>query len=243
MGSVVTACSDAGRSGEGAPKTVTVFAAASLGGALEEVKTEFHKKHPELDVRLNLGSSSTLVTQLSNGAPGDVFASADEPTMRKAVDKKLTEGRTEIFARNSLSLLVRKGNPKKITGLGDLGRPGLTVSMCGPQVPVGRYARQALERAGVAVPKGGEELDVKQVVSRVTMGEADVGVVYATEVLGAKGKADGVSIPAAQNVDAHYPVGLLNTGDNASGGRLFKEYLLSAEARRILQRHGFLAPA
>ncbi|MFE9775265.1 molybdate ABC transporter substrate-binding protein [Streptomyces sp. NPDC005931] len=207
------------------------------------MKQGFRKEHPDLEVRLNLGSSSTLVTQLANGAPGDVFASADEHTMQKAVDGKLTEDKPEVFARNTLALLVQKGNPEKIKGLEDLDRPGLTVSMCGPQVPVGRYARQALQRSGVSVPKGGEELDVKQVVSRVTMGEADVGVVYATEVLGARGKADGIAVPPARNVEARYPVGLLNTGRNTAGGRLFVDYLLSAEAQKVLRRHGFLAPA
>ncbi|GAA4909076.1 molybdate ABC transporter substrate-binding protein [Streptomyces coeruleoprunus] len=214
-----------------------------MGPALEEIKAAFAKAHPDHAVRLNLGSSSTLVTQLRGGAPGDVFVSADEPNMRKAVDARLVDGEPKVFARNLLSLIVEKGNPKKIKGLADLRRTDLTVAMCGPQVPVGRYGRQALQKAGVPVPKGAEELDVKQVVSRVTLREADVGVVYVTDVKAAGAKAEGVAVPAAHNVEARYPVGLLTGGGNTAGGRLFVDFLLSAQAQAVLKNHGFLAPA
>lgn len=223
-------------------KPVTVFAASSLSGALEEAKSAFAKVHPGMEIRLNLGGSSTLVAQLRNGAPADLFASADEPTMDKAVDAGLTDGPVRFFADNTLSLLVQKGNPDKIRGLADLNREDLTVSLCGPQVPAGRYARQALERADVPVPSGGEELDVKQVVSRVTLGEADAGIVYATDAKAASGKADAVAIAEDQNVVAHYPASVLNTGDNAAGGQVFLDFLLSSDGKEILKKHGFRDP-
>lgn len=233
--------SGAEQSGHGT-KTVTVFAASSLSGALEEAKSEFAKAHQGLEIRLNMGSSSTLVAQLRNGAPADLFASADEPTMDKAVDAELTDGPVRHFAGNTLSLLVQKGNPRKIRGLRDLNREDLTVSLCGPQVPAGRYARQALQRAGVPVPRGGEELDVKQVASRVTLGEADVGIVYTTDAKAVAGKADEVAIAEAQNVVAHYPASVLKTGDNAAGAELFLDFLLSPEGMQILKKHGFREP-
>jgi molybdate transport system substrate-binding protein len=229
------------QSGHGT-KSVTVFAASSLSGALEEAKSEFAKVHPGLKIRLNVGGSSTLVTQLSNGAPADLFASADEPTMDKAVDAGLTDGPVRHFAGNTLSLLVRKGNPEKIRGLRDLNRDDLTISLCAPQVPAGRYARQALQRAGVPVPRSGEELDVKQVASRVTLGEADVGIVYSTDAKAVAGKADEVAIAEDQNVVAHYPASVLKSGDNAAGAKLFLHFLLSPEGRQILKKHGFLEP-
>ncbi|WP_127500341.1 molybdate ABC transporter substrate-binding protein [Actinoplanes solisilvae] len=240
----VTGCGNA----HGAPRsahgqqTVTVFAASSLSGALEEAKHEFAKIHPGMDIRLNLGGSSTLVAQLRNGAPADLFASADEPTMDKAVQAGLTEGSVQHFAGNKLSILVQTGNPQKISGLADLNRADLTVSLCGPQVPAGRYARQALERAKVPVPGGGEELDVKQVVSRVTLGEADAGVVYATDAKSVAGKADEVDIPAAHNVVVRYPASVLNTGENPAGAQTFLDYLLSTEGEKILKKHGFQEP-
>ncbi|OJF10542.1 molybdate ABC transporter substrate-binding protein [Couchioplanes caeruleus] len=240
----VTGCGNAhgaAQSGHG-QKTVTVFAASSLSGALEEAKREFAAVHPGLHIRLNVGGSSTLVTQLKNGAPADLFASADEPTMDKAVEAGLTVGSVQHFAGNVLSILVQKGNPHKINGLVDLSREDLTVSLCGPQVPAGRYARQALERAKVPVPRGGEELDVKQVVSRVTLGEADAGIVYATDAKSVAGKADEVTIADDQNIVARYPASVLNTGDNPAGAKMFLDYLLSADGKKILQKHGFQEP-
>ncbi|GAB2715937.1 molybdate ABC transporter substrate-binding protein [Streptomyces bullii] len=241
----VTGCGAAGggteRSGHGT-KTVTVFAASSLSGALEEARSAFAKAHPSLKIRLNMGGSSTLVAQLRNGAPADLFASADETTMDKAVDAGLTDGSVRLFAGNTLSLLVQKGNPQKISGLRDLNREGLTVSLCGPQVPAGRYARQALRSAGVPVPRGGEELDVKQVASRVTLGEADVGIVYTTDAKAVAGKADEVAIAEDHNVVAHYPASVLKTGDNAAGAKVFLDFLLSLEGRQILKKHGFREP-
>lgn len=225
-----------------APQSVTVFAASSLSGALEEAKREFATVHPGLDIKLNLGGSSTLVTQLKNGAPADLFASADEPTMDKAVEAGLTDGTIQHFAGNVLTILVAKGNPEKISGLADLNRTGLTVSLCGPQVPAGRYARQAMERAKVPVPAGSEELDVKQVVSRVTLGEADAGIVYATDAKSVADKADQVPIAADQNVVARYPASVLKAGDNPAGAKMFLDYLMSADGQGILRSHGFQEP-
>jgi molybdate transport system substrate-binding protein len=232
----------AGRSGDPVG-TVTVAAAASLTAAFKELGTEFERAHPGATVRFNFAGSSTLVTQLVNGAPGDVFASADEATMKKVTQAHLADGSPQIFARNKLAIVVSAGNPHRIAGLADLSRPGLVISMCAPQVPIGQYARQAYAKAGLPFPAGAsQELDVKQVVSRVQQGQADAGIVYATDVTAGGSRVTGVAIPDSANVLASYPVAALLKGANPAGGRAFTAYLTSAQAQTVLAKYGFLAP-
>jgi molybdate transport system substrate-binding protein len=242
----VAGCGDgAGRAGASGSSigTVTVAAAASLTAAFQELGTAFEKANPGAKVRFNFAGSATLVTQLVNGAPGDVFAAADEANMKKATDAHLVDGSPQIFARNRLEIVVAAGNPKNITGLADLNRPGLVISMCAPQVPAGQYARQAYAKAGLPFPAGAsQELDVKQVVSRVQQGQADAGVVYTTDVSAAGAKVAGVPIPDPVNVTASYPVAVIATGGNPAGGRAFVAYLTSAAGQAVLARYGFLAP-
>jgi molybdate transport system substrate-binding protein len=219
-------------------ETVTVFAAASLREAFNTLGKDFEAAHPGTKVEFNFAGSSTLVKQIMEGAPADVFASADEENMDKA---RALISSPQIFAANRLAIIVAKGNPKKVTGLADLAKPKLILSLAAPVVPVGRYAREAFAKAGVAVPQGSSEVDVKAVVTRVSMGEADAGVVYATDVAAAGDKAQGVAIPETQNVTAKYPIATVKASKNDKGALAFVRYVLSPEGRKILSAAGFLA--
>src|SRR6202521_3148788 len=207
----VALCSSCGNSGPAASSpsavsgTITVFAASSLTAAYTAIANDFQKSYPGSMVKFSFGGSSTLVAQIQQGAIGDVFASADQPNMQKAVDAGLVSGSPSIFAHNRLEIVVGAGNSKRITGLSDLVGAGLLVVLCAPAVPCGRYATQALQKAGVIVKPASLETDVKAVVTKVALGEADAGIVYVTDVKAAGAAVQGVDIPLGQNVTADYP--------------------------------------
>jgi molybdate transport system substrate-binding protein len=221
---------------------LTVSGAASLTAVFGAIAPAFTKAHANANVQTNFAGSSTLVQQIREGAPVDVFASADESNMQKLVDAGDVAGAPAIFATNRLAILVAKGNPKEITGIADLAKPGLIVSLCGPAVPAGKYAREIFAKAGVAVPESSQELDVKAVVTRVALGEADAGIVYVTDVLAAGDKVAAVEIPDALNVVARYPVAVLKRAQKPDLARTFVEFLTGSEGQSILKRFGFLAP-
>ncbi|MBY0274329.1 molybdate ABC transporter substrate-binding protein [Candidatus Binatia bacterium] len=221
---------------------LTVSGAASLTAAFGEIATAFGNAHPGATVRTNFAGSSTLVQQIREGAPVDVFASADESNMQKLVDAHDVAGEPVIFARNRLAILVARGNPKKIAGIADLAQPGLIVSLCGPAVPAGKYAREIFAKAGVAVPESSQELDVKAVVSRVSLGEADAGVAYVTDARAADDRVDAVAIPDALNVVARYPIAVLARTRQPDLARDFVAFVRGGEGQAILARFGFLPP-
>jgi len=221
--------------------TITVFAASSLTAAYTAIGKDFEKAHPGSVIKLSFGGSSTLVAQLQQGAIGDIFASADEPNMQKAVAAGLVAGSPSIFAHNRLEIVVGAGNPKRITGLSDLGHAGLIVVLCAPAVPCGHYAAQALQKAGVTVKAASQETDVKAVVSKVALGEADAGIVYVTDVKAASAGVQGVEIPLGLNVVADYPVAILKDSQNAPLAKAFVSYLLGA-GQPTLARYGFTGP-
>jgi len=221
---------------------LTVSAAASLSAALPKIAKAFESSHSGVTVHGNFAGSSTLVQQIREGAPVDVFASADESNMQKLVDAGEVAGTPVVFARNRLAILVQQGNPKKIATIADLARPGQTVSLCGPTVPAGRYAREIFAKAGVGVPESSQELDVKAVVSRVVLGEADAGIVYTTDVRAAGDRVSGVELPDALNVVALYPAAALKRAGDAALAQAFVGFLRGPEAQAILAQLGFLAP-
>jgi len=221
-------------------RTVTVFAAASLTAAFQAMAVAFEKDQPAVKVQLNFSGSATLVQQIQEGAPADVFAAADEVTMQKLVEGGTAAAAPAIFARNTLQIAVARGNPKHITALADLARPGLIIALCGPTVPCGRYALEAFHKAGVALPAASQELDVKAVVSKVAMGEVDAGIVYATDVRAAGGTVEGVDIPAAANVVARYPIVALSTAPSPAVAAAFVAFVLSAHGQQVLGDFGFL---
>jgi molybdate transport system substrate-binding protein len=220
--------------------TVRVFAAASLTAAVQKVASAFEKAHPGVEVELNFAGSQTLVQQILQGAPGDVFASADEVNMQKLVAGGEVAGAPQVFAHNALQILVAAGNPRHIAGLADLAKPDLTIALCGPTVPCGRYAGEAFSKAGLAVPAASQELDVKAVVTKVALGEADTGIVYVTDVRAAGIEVEGVDIPEAFNVDARYPIAVLKGARNPAAAEAFVALVLSQEGQQVLAAFGFL---
>ena len=221
--------------------SITVFAASSLTAAYSAIGKDFEKAHPGSTIKFSFGGSSTLVAQIQQGAIGDIFASADQPNMLKAVDAGLLAGSPLIFAHNRLEIVVAAGNPKRIAGLSDLGHSGLIVVLCAPAVPCGRYAAQALQKAGVTVKPASQETDVRAVVSKVALGEADAGIVYVTDVKAAGAGVQGVEIPLSLNVVADYPVAILKDSQNVPLAKAFVSYLLGA-GQPTLARYGFTGP-
>lgn len=222
--------------------SATVFAAASLTESFNEIGELFQDENPSTDIVFNFGPSSGLATQIGEQGGADVFASADQANMRKVTDQNLLDGEPAVFVRNSLQIIVGPGNPKGIKTLADLAKADLKVVLAAPEVPVGKYAREALTKAGVTVKPVSEAVDVKGVVGPVTLGEADAGIVYATDVKAAGDKADGVDIAEESNVTAEYPIGLVKDAPNAPVGKAFIDLVLSDAGQKVLTDHGFIAP-
>jgi molybdate transport system substrate-binding protein len=222
--------------------TITVFAGSSLTDAFKKAGEELKLKNPGTDYTFNFGSSSTLATQIVNAAPADVFASADDANMQKVLDAKLTAGAPAVFASNRLQIAVAAGNPKHITGLADLAQPGLIVVLAGPTVPAGKYALEALGKAGVTVRPASQEVDVRSVLNKVALGEADAGIVYVTDVRSAGARVAGVDIPEEHQVLARYPIAVVLDSKNPRLARAYVDYLLSDAGQSILARFGFSKP-
>lgn len=221
--------------------SVTVFAAASLTEPFNDLRAGLTGSSPGLSVTYSFGSSGTLVTQVQQGAPADVIATADTATMNRLGDAGLVE--TPVtFARNALELLVAPGNPKGVKGLADLSRGDLKVVLGDDTVPVGRYGAQALRAAGVTVRPVSREVDVKAAVAKVTGGEADASVVYVTDVLAAGTMGQGVAIPDDQNVIARYEIAVLRATKDHAAAAAFVDSVVNGAGRTVLRRRGFLAP-
>lgn len=221
---------------------LTVFAAASLTDAFKKVGDEIKKANPDARFTFNFGSSSTLATQITNGAPADVFASADDANMQKIVDAELTDGTPNTFASNRLQIAVAAGNPKKIAGLADLARSDVVLVLAAPTVPAGKYALEALAKAGVTAKPVSQEVDVRAVLNKVSLGEADAGIVYVTDVKSATGRVTGVEIPQQDQVVARYPVAVVKGSKNAALANRFIDYLVSPNGQSILAEFGFSRP-
>jgi molybdate transport system substrate-binding protein len=221
---------------------VTVFAASSLTDAFRQVGDELMKAKGDVRFTFNFGSSSTLATQITNGAPADVFASADDANMQKIVDSKLTDGSPKGFASNRLQIAVAVGNPKKIGGLADLARADVVLVLAAPTVPAGKYALEGLTKAGVTAKPLSQEVDVRAVLNKVSLGEADAGIVYVTDVMSAMGRVTGVDIPEQQQVIAHYPIAVVKGSKNAPLANRFIDYLVSPNGQNTLAEFGFSKP-
>ncbi|HEX7096042.1 MAG TPA: molybdate ABC transporter substrate-binding protein [Acidimicrobiales bacterium] len=221
---------------------ITVSAAASLTEAFTAIGEAFEAAHPGTSVTFNFGASSTLVRQINEGASADVFASADQANMKKLTDAANAAGEPVVFATNRLQIITAAGNPKGITTVADLADPELVVVTCGEDVPVGRYAAEVFSKAGVTVTPKSYEADVKAVVNKVTLGEADAGVVYATDVKAAGSKATGIDIPDDVNVIATYPIAMTKAAGNRAVADAFVAFVLSDEGQSILADAGFGSP-
>ncbi len=223
--------------------TLKIVAASSLKGAFEVLTTRFEAVNPGVKIAdISYDGSSVLATQLIAGAPADIFASADEKNMAKVSDAHLLAGPSVDFATNTLQIAVAPGNPKAIRGLKDLPGAGLSVVLCAPAVPCGAAARTALAAAGVKVLPASEEQNVTAVLTKVESGDADVGLVYRTDVLAAAGKVAGVDFPESVKAVNHYPVGVLAGSADAAPARAFAAFLTSPAGREVLAAKGFGAP-
>ena len=233
---------------------VIVLAAASLTAAFGDVARHIRDIHPGLTIIYNFAGSQTLRSQLHQGAAADVFASANDFQMLRAQDERLIEGDPRIFAHNTLVVVVPIDNPGRVTSFRDLAKEGLKVALAGPQVPVGLYSRESLQKARadygtdftaqVLGNLASEETSVKQVLVKVQLGEADAGIVYASDVSGKVLRDVGtIPIPPAYNRLADYPVALARGARNPIGAAAFIRYVLSAPGQAILMAHGFIPVA
>ena len=236
----LAACGSSGTPSASLSGTASVFAAASLTDSFKALGTAFQTAHPGTTVQFNFAGSPTLVTQIEQGAAADVFASADTTNMDKLKTDGFTADSSQVFAHNKLEIVVAAGNPKGITGLADLAKPGLIYITAAPTVPAGKYALQILDKAGVKVTPKSLETDVKSVVSKIVLGEADAGIVYVTDVRAAGSKVTGVPIQDSVNVIATYPIVAVKGSKNSSLANAFIAYVLSADGQVTLQSFGFL---
>jgi len=221
---------------------LNVFAASSLTEPFTNEQATLKSKDPGLSLTFDFAGSQALATQIKQGAPADIFASADKRNMTKLVTAGLVETPV-VFARNKLEIAVAPGNPKHITGLADLEKPGVVLVLEDPSVPAGNYARQAFKKAGLPPPKPkSNDLDVKSALAKLTLGEADAVVVYVTDVKAAGSKVEGISIPNKQNVTATYPIAVVKASKNLAAAEAFVAEIVRGSGQQALQALGFLPP-
>lgn len=223
-------------------RTVTVFAAASLKSPFAELGAMFQRENPGTTVTYNFAGSSDLVAQLSQGAPGDVLATADSATMSAAVDAGLVSGAPADFAANVLTIVTSRGNPKNINAFADLATPGLAVVVCAPQVPCGSAAERVEQITGVALRPVSEESAVTDVLGKVATGQADAGLVYVTDARAAGDTVDTVPIPEAAGVVNTYPIAVLAASDNQTDARRFVELVTGPGGQKAIAAAGFITP-
>jgi molybdate transport system substrate-binding protein len=235
----LAACGDGTTSGgsSGSANEIKVFAAASLTAAFTEVGQQYTSANGGTKVTFNFAGSQALATQIQQAAPADVFASADLTNMDKVKD---LVGTPQNFASNLLQIVVEKGNPKGVKTLDDLANPDLKVVLAAPDVPAGKYAAEALNTAKVTVKPVSEEDNVKAVMTKVSLGEADAGIVYVTDVTAGGDKVEGVDIPKDQNVTATYPIATVEAGKDKA--QAFLDLVLSDQGQQVLKQYGFLPP-
>lgn len=239
----LAACGSDDDAGGSAEKEVTlrVFAAASLTESFTALGKKFEADHPGTTVELNFGPSSGLAEQIGSGAPVDVFASASPSNMDTVVQAGDAKDPKD-FATNSMEIAVPADNPATITDLADLAEPGVKVALCQAQVPCGKVAVEVFGNASLTVKPATEEVDVKSVLTKVTLGEVDAGVVYVTDVLAAGDKVKGIEIPADQNATTTYPIATLEKSEHASEAADFVDLVLSDDGASVLEKAGFETP-
>jgi molybdate transport system substrate-binding protein len=236
---------DAGRTPTRTPTIngeVLVSAAASLTDAFAEIEAAFEVAYPGTDVILNFGPSSGLREQILEGAPVDVFASANTANMDQVAAEGLVTGEARIFAHNRLAIAVPAGNPAGITGPADFGREELLIGLCAATAPCGDFARMALTRAGVDPALDTNEPDVRALLTKLGAGELDAGIVYVSDVAAAGGEVEAIEIPDEANVVADYPIAAITHSPNPGAAAAFVDFVVSNAGERILADHGFEAP-
>jgi molybdate transport system substrate-binding protein len=250
----LTACGPSGGDSSGASTTtsesgtdqltgtLTVFAAASLTDVFTELGDQLMAENPDLDIQFNFAGSSALATQVTQGAPADVFASANQPQMTVVTDAGLAGEDPTVFTENVLEIAVPKGNPGKVTGLADFARPELALAVCAPDVPCGAAATKVFQAAGVTAVPDTQEEDVRAALTKVQLGEVDAALVYASDVKSAGSDVEGIEFPEAEQAVNDYPICTLAAAPNPDAARGFLDLVLSDEGRQALEAAGFRAP-
>lgn len=241
---LLAACDDdSGSTGNSAKDTkktqLTVLAAASLTDVLPKAQAVYEEQHQDTTLRFSFAGSQELASQVRNGAPADVIVTADTKTMDVLGDDAVSP---TVIAKNRLTIITAKGNPKHVKSLDDLDRSGLKVVLAAPEVPVGRYGEHVLDEQDVKVKAVSEEANVRSVLSKVELGEADAGIVYITDAASAKGKVTTVTVPDAQNAVASYPAATIKDSRHPEQATDFVTWLSSAKARELLSDAGFQQP-
>ena len=228
----------------GAPTgTLTVFAAASLTDVFGALGDQLMADNPGLDIQFNFAGSSALATQLTQGAPADVFASANQPQMKVVTDAGLQDGAPTVFTENVLEIAVPADNPGDVTGLADFANPDLTLAICAAEVPCGAAATAVFEAADItAVPDTLEE-DVRAALTKVELGEVDAALVYASDVQSAGSGVEGIDFPEAEDAINEYPICVLADAPNPDAAQAFVDLVLSDGGQEALEAAGFRAPS
>jgi len=254
---LLAACGGSTTSGSGSTPTpaqinLNVFAAASLTESFTEMANTYHQQHPNVIIKLNFNGSQILEQQIANGAPADIFASADLNNMQKASNAGLVNA-SQIFVKNRLVVIIPASNPGNINSLKDLARKGVKIDIEAKTVPAGNYTRQVLANMSKSADYGSgfgnaalanvvsEETNVKAVVQKVQLGEADAGFVYRSDVTAAvANKLKFITIPDAYNVTAQYPIAVVKSSTHTSDARAFIDFVLSTAGQDILQKYHFI---
>ncbi|MEV2237180.1 molybdate ABC transporter substrate-binding protein [Micromonospora sp. NPDC049891] len=221
---------------------VTVFAAASLTESFTRIGEAFEAANPGVRVAFSFAGSSALATQINQGAPADVFASASPANMTTVTEAGSGDGNPSVFVRNQLVIAVPDGNPDGVTGLADLNRPDVKVALCAEQVPCGAAAVRALATAGVGLTPVTLEQDVKAALSKLRLGEVDAALVYRTDARAADDDVDGIEFPESAGAINDYPIVVLRNAPNRPAAQAFVDHVLSGPGQAVLTAAGFQAP-
>ena len=219
--------------------SLRIAATSSLTEVFNDIGEQFMLANPDITIAFNFASSSDLALQISQGLPADVFASADVKNMAKVTDADLLHGQPIAFATNSLEIVVEKGNPLNIDSLAQIATPGLLFVTCPIEVPIGAYTAEVLRNAGVTVAPASLEENVKGILTKVSLGEADAGIVYRTDILAAGNSVTGVPIADNVNVTTKYLIGALRDSQNQDASQRFIIFLSSEQGQKIFSQFGF----
>ncbi|MFC9353217.1 molybdate ABC transporter substrate-binding protein [Arthrobacter sp. NPDC057013] len=228
--------------GQAATGTVTVYAAASLKATFTRIASEFEAANPGTKVTLNFAGSSDLVTQIAQGAPADVVASADTKNMAKLSDARLIDGTASNFATNVLEIAVPPANPASVSSFADLAKPGVKVVVCAPQVPCGSATEKVEKATGTTLKPVSEEASVTDVLGKVTSGEADAGLVYVTDVKTAGDKVKGIPFSESDQAVNTYPISTVGSSKNKELAKAFIAMVTGSEGKKVLSDAGFGTP-
>jgi molybdate transport system substrate-binding protein len=246
-------CGSGGGSGSSAPASpgtsasasvkgsITVFAASSLQGAFTTIASQFQAAHPGVKVTFSFGASSALATQITSGAPADVFASASPKNMQQVVSAGDASGPV-TFANNVMEVATPPDNPAHISSVAGLAKSSVKVAECQPQVPCGKVAAEVFRNAKITVKPVTLQPDVKSVLTQVELGDVDAGMVYVTDVKAAGAKVNGIVIPASQNASTAYPIAPISKSSNLATARAFAAYIVSPASESVLAAAGFQKP-